>query len=70
MAGIAGAATNNAVGVAGLDFASPLIAGRVFHDDPDEGWIADDSDIADGIAWAAQHGARVINLSLGGPGSS
>ena len=40
VAGIAGAATNNAVGVAGLDFASPLIAVRVFHDDPDDGWIA------------------------------
>jgi hypothetical protein len=68
VAGIAGAATDNAVGVAGIAFSSPLIAVRVFHDDPDDGWVADDSDIADGIVWAAQHGARAINLSLGGPG--
>ena len=56
-AGIAGAATNNAVGVSGLAFSSPLMAVRVFHNDATYGWIAEDSDVADGIAWAAQHGA-------------
>jgi len=70
VAGIAGAATDNGVGVAGLAFSSPIIAVRVFHHDPTYGWIANDSDVADGIAWAAQHGARVINLSLGGSGYS
>jgi thermitase len=70
VAGIAGATTDNALGVAGLAYTSPLIAVRVFHLDSVKGWIAYDSDIADGIAWAAQHGAKVINLSLGGPGDS
>jgi len=33
----------------------------------DQGWGEDD-DIVEGILWAARQGARVINLSLGGPG--
>ena len=39
---------------------------RVFHDDGTGTPIAYDSDIANGIAWAATHGAKVINLCLGG----
>ena len=70
VAGIAGAATDNTLGVAGLAYSSPLIAVRVFHFDSAKGWIANDSDIADGIAWAAQHGAKAINLSLGAAGYS
>lgn len=71
VAGIAGAATNNGVGVAGLAYGSPLVAVRVFHyDTGSHDWIANDADVADGIAWAAQHGARAINLSLGGVGYS
>lgn len=62
VSGIAGAATNNGVGVAGLAYASPLIVVRVFDD---SGPGAAMSDVANGIAWAASHGAKVINLSLG-----
>jgi thermitase len=67
VSGIAGAAADNAVGVAGLSFASPLIVARVFPPDASQG--ADLADVANGIAWAASHGAKVINLSLGGGGA-
>jgi subtilisin family serine protease len=63
VAGIAGAATNNGIGVAGVAFSSPIIPVKVL-DSSGSGY---DSDVANGIVWAAQHGARVINLSLGGP---
>jgi subtilisin family serine protease len=61
VAGIAGAATNNGVGVAGVAFSSPIIPVKVF----DSACQGHDSDVANGILWAAQKGARVINLSLG-----
>src|SRR4249920_2010444 len=70
VAGIAAAAANNSVGIAGLSYSSPIVAVRVFQDDPDNGVIATDADVADGVIWAAQHGARTINLSLGAPGYS
>jgi len=70
VAGIAAAAANNGVGIAGLSFSSPIVAVRVFHDDPTDGLVASDADVADGIVWAEQHGARVINLSLGAPAYS
>ena len=63
VAGIAGAATNNGIGVAGVAFSSPIIPVKVL----DANGIGYDSNVANGILWAAQHGARVINLSLGGP---
>jgi subtilisin family serine protease len=66
VAGTAGAATNNGVGVAGVAFSSPLIPVKVL-DSTGQGNF---SDVADGILWAAQHGARVINLSIGGAGYS
>lgn len=66
IAGIAAAATNNAIGVAGLAWASPVMPVKVL----DEFGYAWYSDIAAGIVYAADNGARVINLSLGGKDAS
>ena len=68
VSGIAGAIADNGVGVAGLAYDSPLVVVRVFPGDASQGAAL--SDVADGIAWAAQHGAKVINLSLGATGGA
>jgi serine protease len=61
VAGIAAAATGNGVGIAGVAPAAKLMAVKVL----DSSGSGDCGDIALGIHWAADHGARVINLSLG-----
>jgi thermitase len=66
VAGIADAATNNVIGVAGTAFGAQVIPVKVL-DSTSSGSYAS---IANGILWAAQHGARAINLSLGGSASS
>ena len=65
VAGIAAAATNNAQGVAGACPECRLMPVRVIGP-TGTGFV---SDIARGITYAADNGARVINLSLGGSGS-
>jgi thermitase len=62
VAGIAAAVTNNGVGIAGVDWQAKIMPVQVL-DAAGHGWT---SDIADGIIWAHQHGADVLNLSLGG----
>ena len=62
VAGIAAAATNNGVGVAGVGFDASIMNVKVL-DDTGLGLV---STVAQGITWAADNGARVINLSLGG----
>ncbi len=67
VAGIAAANTNNGVGIAGLCWNCEVLAVKVLS----MNGFGYDSDIADGIAyaafWAYQYGKRtVINLSLGG----
>jgi thermitase len=66
VAGIVGAATNNTQGVAGIGFNTRLLVVKVL-DQYNSGTY---SNIALGITYAADHGARVINLSLGGTTSS
>lgn len=62
VAGIAAALTNNTIGVAGLGFSSSLLSAKVL-DFSGSGYY---SWISNGIVWAADNGAKVINLSLGG----
>ncbi|MCJ7641131.1 MAG: S8 family peptidase [Desulfobacterales bacterium] len=66
VAGIAAAVSNNGRGVAGVGFRSSLMNVKVLGDDG-SGYY---SWVAKGIIWAADHGAKVINLSLGGPAGS
>jgi subtilisin family serine protease len=66
VAGIAGAATNNGVGIAGIAWGAQVMPVKVL-DQYGNGWY---SDIAAGIIYAADNGASVINLSLGGESDS
>jgi subtilisin family serine protease len=61
VAGIAAASTNNGIGVAGTAPQATILPVRVL----DSTGSGTGPDIAAGIHWAADHGAQVINLSLG-----
>jgi len=60
VAGTIAADTNNALGVAGVAPGALLLNGKVL-DDTGNGYF---SDIERGIQWAADSGAKVINMSL------
>jgi serine protease len=62
VAGIAAAITNNGVGTAGTAPAARILPVRVL----DKTGSGVDSAVNAGIRWAASHGAKVINVSLGG----
>jgi serine protease len=74
VAGTIGAASNNGLGVAGINWVSPIVPIRVLG--RCGGFT---SDIADGMRWAAglavagvpanANPVKVMNLSLGGPGA-
>jgi thermitase len=64
--GIAAAATDNGAGVAGVGFNSRIMAVKVGYNHPVYGVGAPYDAIASGIVYAADNGAKVINLSLGG----
>jgi hypothetical protein len=62
VAGIIAATPNNGSGIAGIAFPAQLLIAKVVRAD---GTIAPAAE-AKAIRWAADNGARVINLSLGG----
>jgi len=66
VAGIAAAATYNATGVAGLGYDSTVLNVKVLNDSGSGSW----SGVANGIIYAADNGAKVINMSLGSSSAS
>jgi len=58
--------TNNGLGVVGVAFNCSIMPIKVL-DAGGSGYV---SDIAEGITYAADHGCKVINMSLGGPTGS
>lgn len=71
VAGTAAASMNNAMGVAGVAGAARIMPIRIAYKDAAGGCPAYFSTIANGITWAADHGARIANVSyVGITGSS
>jgi len=66
VAGFTAASTNNGVGMAAVSWATPVLPVKVLGADGSGTY----SGIANGITWATDKGARIINLSLGGTSSS
>jgi len=66
VAGTAAAATNNGTGMAGVCPSCQILPVKVLNAQGSGSYSA----IAAGIRWAADHGADVINLSLGGSAGS
>jgi serine protease len=66
VAGTIAQATNNGEGVAGVAFEATLMPVKVL----DHFGSGSTAHIADAIRWASDHGAKVINMSLGGGGRS
>lgn len=63
VAGTLAQTTNNNAGTAGVAFGSCLMPVKVLNSSGSGTY----SQVIDGIHWAVDHGAKVINLSLGGP---
>ena len=66
VAGIIGAATNNGLGMAAVTWQNPLMPVKVLNSSGSGTY----SGVAQGIIFAADNGAKVINMSLGGSSPS
>lgn len=67
VAGVAAAGFDNAVGIAGMAPSARLMDIKVLAVDKNGQTAGDCADVADGVVWATDHGANVLNLSLGSP---
>ncbi len=66
VAGTVAQSTNNFQGTAGVAFRTTLMPVKVINDSG----YGSSFDVADGIIWATDHGAQIINMSLGSRFSS
>ena len=65
MAGIIAALTDNGQGIAGIGYAGVKVMPVTVLGADGQGT---DSDIIEGVVWAVEHGADVINMSFSNPG--
>lgn len=66
VAAIAAASSNNAVGISGVNWGASILPVKVLNASGNGTY----TNVAAGIVWATNHGAQVINLSLGGASPS
>ncbi|MGO4596698.1 S8 family serine peptidase [Terrabacter sp. 2RAF25] len=66
VSGIIAAQTDNAVGIAGVAWNAKVMPVKVL----DSTGQGSDTNVIKGIKWAVDHGAKTLNLSLGGPDDS
>lgn len=67
VAGTVAAASNNSTGVTSVAWDAMLLPVRVSNSSDGSAYL---SDLANGVVWAADHGARVANVSYGVSGSA
>ncbi|HBE79881.1 MAG TPA: hypothetical protein DDW65_19195 [Firmicutes bacterium] len=66
VAGIIAGQANNGIGITGIASGCKIMPIKVLDDDGS----GSDANIIEGIKYATDHGAEVINMSLGGPGEN
>lgn len=63
--GIVGAVTNNNMGIAGVCWNCPIMPIRVFYLSSDGDYYGEADDMAPGVVYAADNGARILSMSIG-----